>query len=138
MSLDAVLQRCLEVRGITSACVVSPDGTLIAGAEGVTGDLMRVAELVPSALGSSRVLGGLMGDGEITHALVEFDDAPVLLVPLPTEYSVDGGPVVVLTLANVADLGRVRFRLKAVLPELASALADSGSTATASSAPRGG
>ena len=122
MSLDTELQALLDVRGVTSACVVGSDGVLIGGAEGADGDLMRVAELVPSALGSSRVLAGLLGDGEVTQALVEFDRAPVLLVPLSPEGSANGGHVAVLTLATVGDLGRVRFRLKNMLPRLLAAL----------------
>lgn len=127
MSLDAELQALLDVRGVTSACVVGSDGVLIGGAEGADGDLMRVADLVPSALGSSRVLAGLLGDGEVSQALVEFDRAPVLLIPLTTDADAKaagaaGGHVAVLTLSAVADLGRVRFRLKTMLPRLVAAL----------------
>lgn len=122
MSLDSELRALLDVRGVTSVCVVGSDGVLIDGAEGADGDLMRVAELVPSALGSSRVLAGLLGDGEVTQALVEFDRAPVLLVPLSAETAAGGGHVAVLTLSAVADLGRVRFRLKTMLPRLIAAL----------------
>lgn len=123
LDLEGELSSLLEVKGVTSASVVGADGVLVAGAEGVAGDLLRVAELVPSALGSSHALGGLLGDGEVSQTLVEFERAPVLLVPLAGEDAGSSGHVAVLTLASVADLGRVRFRLKGMLPRVAHALA---------------
>ena len=120
--LQAALRALLGVRGITSAAVAGADGELIDGLSLGDEELAGLRELVPTALASSRALGGLLGEGAVRQALIEYREGPVLLAPIDGGSDDEGGPVAVIGLANVTDLGRVRFQLKRHLASLAEAL----------------
>lgn len=133
--VGAVLRDLAAVRGVRNAAVVTADGRVVE-AVGGSGGVERLAELVTAALASSEALAGVLGGGGASQTLVEYEDAPVLLAPLPTSDGSDvleaafGAPAVaretaflsVVTLDGVGDLGRVRFQLRRLLPELARAL----------------
>jgi uncharacterized protein len=120
--LQAALRALLEVRGITSAAVAGADGELVDGLSLGEEELAALRELIPTALASSRALGGLLEEGSVRQALIEYREGPVLLAPIEGGSGDEGGPVAVIGLANVTDLGRVRFQLKRHLAALAEAL----------------
>jgi predicted regulator of Ras-like GTPase activity (Roadblock/LC7/MglB family) len=127
-TLQDVLRELLAIRGVTSVAVAGADGTLVEGmtpVEGMTSGedvLQALQELVPTALASSRALGGLLGDGAVQQTLVEYREGPVLLAPIDGGASEERVHVLVVGLADVMDLGRVRFQLKRRLDSLAEAL----------------
>ncbi len=119
MRLAELLQQVLEIRGVTSAAVVGGDGELLEKASQRQVDLAFVAGLLASSLASSQVLARLLGDGKITQIMLEYEQGPVLLTPLPT----DRDCLLVVTLDAVGNLGRARFQLRKLLPSIAEALA---------------
>ncbi len=82
-------------------------------------DLEFVGGLIASGLASSRVLAGLLGEGQITQAMIEYETGPVLLTPLHNDPS---GHVAVVTLESTTTLGRVRFQLRKLLPDIGKAV----------------
>jgi len=121
--LKDVLRELLSIRGVRSVAVAGADGSLVDGLALGEDALRSLQELVPTALASSRALGGLLGDAAVQQALVEYEEGPVLLAPIDGGAGEDRMHVAVIGIADVADLGRVRFQLKRRLPALAQALA---------------
>lgn len=121
-AVKAALERLSEVRGVVSVAVAAADGGLVEGLAVGEGGLAALQELVPTALASSQALGALVGEGPIEQSLVEYTGGPVLMAPIGTHAEAGAGHVLVVRLASVDDLGRVRFQLKRMLPGLAGEL----------------
>jgi uncharacterized protein len=117
--LADLLKQVLDIKGITSAAVVSGEGFIVEGAANNDKDLGFVGGVIASGMASSRVLGQLLGEGDISQAMIEYEEGPVLLMPLT---SGDEGYVMVTTLDSINSLGRARFQLRKVLPEIAQAV----------------
>lgn len=122
MRLTELLNQVLQIKGVTSAAVVSGSGDLVEGASQDEVDLAFVAGLLTSSLASARVLAGLLGEGELIQTMLEYERGPVLLTPLRPYGSQEDGPVLVVMLDAAGSLGRVRFQLRKLLPEIAAAL----------------
>lgn len=120
MTLSECLDQVTAISGVTAAAVVSEEGFIVEGKTTGDVDLEVLGGLIGSTLGASRALGELLGDGDVQQATIEYRDGPVLVVPL-TDGAV--GNSVVITLASIAPLGRVRFQLRRLLPEIGSAVA---------------
>lgn len=120
MTVSECLDQVTAIKGVTAAAVVSEDGYVVEGKSTGTVDLDILGGLIGSTLGASRALGELLGDGNIRQATIEYRDGPVLLVPLTAAAA---GNAVVIALASIAPLGRVRFQLRRLLPEIGSAVA---------------
>ena len=121
MNLADLLNEALTIKGVTSAAVVAQDGKLVEGASNSGQDLSFIGGLITSGMASSRVLAELLGEGEITQTMIEFDGGPVLITPLRGATS--EGYVAVMTLGSASDMGRARFGLRKLLPQLADAVA---------------
>lgn len=117
MSLTELLDQVAAIKGVGSAAVVSGDGFLLEGSSNNDVDLDFIGGLIASGMASSRALASLLGEGGVQQAMIEFEQGPVLLVPLPNG---DDGYTMVVTLDNAGTLGRVRFQLRRLLPEIAS------------------
>ena len=122
MNLAELLNEALTIKGVTSVAVVAQDGKLVEGASNSGQDLSFVGGLITSGMASSRVLAELLGEGEITQTMIEFDEGPVLLTPLGSQ-SIGEGYVAVVTLGSSSDMGRARFGLRKLLPQIAEAAA---------------
>ena len=122
-TLQDVLRELLGIRGVASVAVASADGTLVDGLALGEDALQALQELVPTALASSRALGGLLGDAVVQQALVEYEQGPVLLAPIDGDGGEERVHVAVIGIADVADLGRVRFQLRRRMAALAQVLA---------------
>jgi uncharacterized protein len=116
--LSALLNDALAIKGVTSAAVVSSDGLILEGASHDERNLGHVGGLITSALASSRALSGLLGDGELQQAMIEYENGPVLILPLSVR---EDAPVMVATLQSSAVLGRARLQLRRLVPEVAKA-----------------
>lgn len=120
MSLKSHLEGMLAIKGVTGAAIVSTDGFIVEGVSRADHDLSLIGGLVASSLASSKVLAGLMGEDEIRQTMIEYERGPVLMTPLDSHGV--AGYVAVLTLDTATTLGRVRFQLRKMLPELAGEL----------------
>jgi predicted regulator of Ras-like GTPase activity (Roadblock/LC7/MglB family) len=120
MKLKTLLQQVLEIKGVRSAAVVDADGLVLEGVSAEGTDLSFVGGVIASSLASSKALAGLMGEGSITQTMIEYEHGPVLMTPLEAEGK---EYVAVLTLADPSALGRARFQLRKLLPDLAQAVA---------------
>lgn len=120
MTLSDALAHVLAIPGVRSASVVSTEGFVVEGVSEEEHDLEFVAGLVASSLASSQALAETLGASPIEQAMIEFENGPVLLVPLapPAE-----GFVVMVSLASTGELGRVRFQLRRLLGDIADAVA---------------
>lgn len=120
MSLKSHLDSMLEIKGVTGVAIVSTDGFVVEGASKADFDLSFIGGLVASSLASSKVLAELMDEGGIRQTMIEFDKGPVLMTPLDSHGV--AGYVAVLILDTATTLGRVRFQLRKMLPQLAGEL----------------
>ncbi len=120
MSLPDVLADVLAIKGVRSASVVSRDGVVVDGVSDEEQDLEFVAGLVASSLASSQALVETLGESELEQAMIEFETGPVLLVPLAGPAD---GHVVMVSMADTGDLGRVRFQVRQRLAAIADAVA---------------
>ena len=118
MSLPQLLQQVIDIKGVNSAAVVSGDGLMLEGASNNDTDLSFVGGLIASGLASSRVLAGFLGDGEVSQTMIEYENGPVLLIPLGAEEA----HVMVATLESTAALGGARFKLRKLVPGIADAV----------------
>ena len=119
MSLQDLLEQVIAIDGVNSAAVVSGDGVMVEGAAHNETDLSFVGGLIASGMATSRVLAGFLGEGEVTQTMIEYEHGPVLLVPLGAE----DAHVLVATLASAAVLGRARFQLRKLIPQLSEQVA---------------
>lgn len=119
MSLADLLNQVLAIRGVTSAAVVSGEGSIVEGVSHGGTNLDFIAGLIASGLASSQVLAGILGEGEINQTMIEYENGPVLLTPLKRA---GDDYVAVVTLDQTSTLGRVRFQLRKLLPEIAEAV----------------
>lgn len=120
MTVSECLEQVAAINGVTAAAVVSEEGYLVEGTTSGALDLDVLGGLIGSTLGASRALGEMLGEGDVQQATIEYRDGPVLVVPLVDEAE---GNAVVITLASIAPLGRVRFQLRRLLPEIGMAVA---------------
>ncbi len=119
MALLDLLGQVMEIKGVNSAAVFSDDGLMIEGLSNDQTDLGFVGGLIASSLASSQVLAGLLGEGELNQTMIEYENGPVLITPLKAATASDHNFVTVVTLDSAQTLGRVRFQLRKLLPELA-------------------
>jgi predicted regulator of Ras-like GTPase activity (Roadblock/LC7/MglB family) len=120
MTVSECLDQVAAISGVTAAAVVSEEGYVVEGTTSGGLDLDVLGGLIGSTLGASRALGELLGEGDLQQATIEYRDGPVLVVPLAAEAA---GHAVVIALASIAPLGRVRFQLRRLLPEIGTAVA---------------
>ena len=119
MDLPELMNQVLDIKGISSAAVVNGEGFIIEGASTNDKDLSFVGGVIASGLASSRVLAELLGEGEISQAMIEYEDGPVLIIPLDKQ---EDSHVMVATLDSINTLGRARFQLRKLLPEIIQAV----------------
>jgi hypothetical protein len=119
VGLPELMNQVLDIKGISSAAVVNGEGFIIEGASKNDKDLSFVGGVIAAGLASSRVLAGLLGEGEISQAMIEYEDGPVLIIPLDKE---EEGHVMVATLDSINTLGRARFQLRKLMPDIVQAV----------------
>lgn len=116
MSPGELLGELLELTGVTGAAILSPSGELLASLpEAGPGSLAHAREPLASSLASSRTLVGLLGAEAATQTVLEFDGGALLLA-----LSAGGAdaPLGVVALSSAQAVGRVRFSLRRLLPQL--------------------
>jgi hypothetical protein len=120
MTRTEVLQKLLELEGVAGAAFVSRSGELLETLPGGAHDLAAVSEGLAGFLASSRVLAELLGAEAATQTTLELGGGAVLLTLLidPAPSPAEPSPNVV-ALTTVAELDRVRFALRWLLPQLA-------------------
>lgn len=123
MTLNACLEEVTSIAGVTAAAVVSEEGVVVDGITHGAVDLSALGGLIGSTLGASRALGELLGEGEVRQATIEYRDGPLMVVPLGID---DRGHAVVIALDAIGPLGRVRFELKRLLPQIEAAVGTAG------------
>ena len=126
MTLGDRLSSLAATRGVRRCAVASLEGFVIDSAVSETGARAggsddAIAGLVAAALASGRSLADLFGDGELRQVTIEYEDGPVVLVPLPEPAA---GHVVLALLDDAGSLGRARLALRRTLHELAKAVAE--------------
>jgi predicted regulator of Ras-like GTPase activity (Roadblock/LC7/MglB family) len=121
VTLSELLDQVAAIKGVGSAAVVSGEGFLLEGSSNNDVDLDFVGGLIASGMASSRALASLLGEGEVQQAMIEYDQGPVLLLPLGD--ADEQGYTVVVTLDDASTLGRVRFHLRRLLPAISEQVA---------------
>ena len=121
MAIRNLLEQLSEDEGVTAVALVGEDGFVIESVrkEGAA-DVDFVGGAATSVMASSRALADHLKKGGVEEVMVEYDEGPLLLIPLEAGGAQYG---LVLLLRNVQDLGRVRFQLKKVRPQIEEALA---------------
>lgn len=134
MTRTEVLQNLLELGGVEGAAFVSRSGELLESLPGrahdlapdlihihnLTYDLVSVQAGLTGFLASSRVLAELLGAEAATQTTLELGGGAVLLTTLVTiPADPPDAPLGVVVLTTAEGLGRVRFGLRRLLPQLA-------------------
>lgn len=132
MTRTEVLQNLLELGGVEGAAFVSRSGELLESLPGrahdlapdlihnLTYDLVSVQAGLTRFLASSRVLAELLGAEAATQTTLELGGGAVLLTTLVTiPADPPDAPLGVVVLTTAEGLGRVRFGLRRLLPQLA-------------------
>lgn len=127
MNLPDLLKQVLDIKGVTSAAVVNDEGLVVESATKGNKDLGFVGNVIAGSLTSTRMLADLLGDGEVNQTMIEYEDGPVLLVPLKKrvdnrQMPVGKEHVIVTTLDSINTLGRVRFQLRKLIPDISHAV----------------
>ncbi len=115
MNLSSILDQALNIKGVISAAVVSGEGFIVEEASNSDQDLGFVGGIIASGLASSNVLAELLGAGNISQMMIEYEEGPVLMIPLETK---DEDYVVLTTIDSISNLGRARFQLRKLLPDI--------------------
>jgi predicted regulator of Ras-like GTPase activity (Roadblock/LC7/MglB family) len=122
VGLREVLSQVLEIKGVTSAAVVNHEGLIVESVSDGKVDLGFASGLIASSLASSQVLAGLMGEGKLQQAMIEYDKGPILITPLQRADEAASDYVAVVTLSSTAFLGRAKFQLRKLLPKVSEAV----------------
>lgn len=120
MTVSECMDQVASIKGVRAAAVVSEEGYIVDGRANDGVELEALGGWIGSTLGASRALGQLLGEGELQQATIEYRDGPVLVVPLRGP---GAGNAVVVVLSSIDPLGRVRFGLRRLLPEIDTAVA---------------
>ncbi|CAN5817914.1 hypothetical protein BH23DEI1_BH23DEI1_21380 [soil metagenome] len=122
--LPSLLSDVLTVKGVLAVAVVDESGEVRGEEAREPPGFSDAGPLVASALAASKVLGGFVG-GDLQQTVIEYRGGPVVLAPLPKSPGATDpgstGMVLVLRLASIADLGRIRFQLPRLLAQFAAA-----------------
>ena len=118
MTLSELLHQVTTIKGVSSAAIVSAEGEMVEHTGASDADAAFIGGLIASSLASSRVLAGLLGEGDVTQTMIEYEQGPVLLMPLGAEDE----PVMMTQLASTSALGRARFQLRKLVPDIARAV----------------
>lgn len=109
----------LELKGVTGAALMTASGELLARATEGGAPPFAPPELLTSSLASCRVLAELLGAEAATQTVLEFEDGTLLLTLTGGgDAATAEAPVSVVGLRSLQDLGRVRFSLRRLLPQL--------------------
>lgn len=116
-NLREVLSDLIKVEGVTTAVVVGRDGFVIDGvSRSTTLDTEAVGAVISTGIGSSEVMGGELGVGEMTQGLLEYKGGLIVM-------GLVGRDAIVALVADIgANLGNVRYQLKKRVPDLERAL----------------
>ena len=120
VELKSVLEEIVRIKGVTSVALIGKDGFIVESvtAEGISIDLDFLGGVASSSVASSQALAEFFGKGDVSQAMIEFEEGPVLLTPVGEK----GEQYLLLnTLASTQNLGRVRFQLKKYLSRVVEA-----------------
>lgn len=111
--MESVLKTLNEQDAIEAWSLVHEDGRVLATFKRPGGvDARFLDELGASLLASARGLAAELGKGGVEEAVIEYPEGPVLMQPVGEQ------AMLLLLLARLSDLGRVRLLLRRVRPEL--------------------
>jgi len=115
-SLKEELDRIATTEGVEMALVAGRDGFIIeySGGEGSVAE--GVGAIASSSLGASEVIGQELGRGALGAAMLEYERGTVMM----NRVGVDA--VLLVVLAPDATIGKVRYDVKKIIPELSAAL----------------
>lgn len=113
MTRAEVLNEVLELEGVTSAAFVGAGGEVLESLARGGCELATLQDALTGYFASSRVLAELLGASAATQTVLGFEGGAALLTTLATD-----APVSVVTLSSADELGRVRFCLRRLLPQL--------------------
>jgi uncharacterized protein len=115
-SLKEELDRIATTEGVEMALIAGRDGFIIdySGGEGSIAE--GVGAIASSSLGASEVIGQELGRGALGAALLEYERGTVMM----NRVGVDA--VLLIVLAPEATIGKVRYEVKKIIPELSASL----------------
>jgi uncharacterized protein len=116
-NLRELLSDLVKVEGVTTAVVVGRDGFVLDGVSRSTKlDTEAVGAVISTGIGSSEVMGGELGVGEMTQGLLEYKGGLIVM-------GLVGREAILAIVADVnANLGNVRYQLKKRIPDIERAL----------------
>ncbi len=120
MSINEVLERIAADESVLAVALVGEDGFVIESVRKEGGaDVDFVGGAATAAMASSRALADHLQKGEVKEVMVDYDEGPMLMAPLPAG---DSEYTLVMIINNVQNLGKVRFLLKKNQSDLVEAL----------------
>jgi len=115
-NLKNLLDMLTAIDGVSSASVVSRDGFVLESSMRSRMDVEAVAAVVSSGISSQESIGRELGFGDLDQGLFEFQKGMILTARINTD------ALLVVTAQPPGHLGRIRYRMKRLFPELAERL----------------
>lgn len=116
--IQDVLSELQAVRGVLGSALVAEDGFVVESQKADNApEIDFIGGAASAALASARALSQELDKGEVEEVMVEYQEGPLVMVPLA------GGYLLVVLLDSVQSLGRARFQIKKSVPQLLEVLA---------------
>jgi len=124
MNLVDLLHQVMQIKGVMAVAIVEREGRILESITTNELDLSFVGSVVHSGMALSYQLTDLLGSGEMVQTVLEYEHGPILLTPLGIANSPKNQQAVaVVTLDSSSSLGRARFKLRKLLPQIAETVA---------------
>ncbi|MEZ4606629.1 MAG: roadblock/LC7 domain-containing protein [Deinococcales bacterium] len=128
MNLLDLLHQVMQIKGVTGAAVVNAQGEILESVMAEELELSYLGNIIATGMASSYALAKLLNGGEIVQTVLEYEAGPILLTPLNLNDSAGMRPrnqdaIAVVTLDSSSSLGRARFKLRKLLPQIAETVA---------------
>jgi len=87
-----------------------------------------ISALIVEGIQSSRILAGMLEEGELQQTVLEYEKGPVILSPLTSQSTASmtfqDSPIAVVVLDSSNSLGRARLKLGQLLPQITEMVAN--------------
>jgi predicted regulator of Ras-like GTPase activity (Roadblock/LC7/MglB family) len=109
--LDWLLENLpASLGGVRYAVILSPDGLTLGRSPGVTSEVAEhLAALVAGVQGLARGAGQRFGYGEVSHTVIQMDDALLFITPA------DRGTCLALLAEAMADAGQIAYEMAVLI-----------------------
>ncbi|HWG83874.1 MAG TPA: roadblock/LC7 domain-containing protein [Deinococcales bacterium] len=115
MTIHEALDELAQSSGILSVALLARDGRLLRGLGADQDSLSAAASAAAAAFTAALGFSDFLGRGEPRQATLDCESGPLLVTATGADA---GSPLIAVALDSMASLGRVRFQLRVLLPQV--------------------